>query len=296
MLDLPPYFLTQNRVRWEIEEALLLLLRRLAYPCRLSELEGLWGRHRSSLSRCFNVMLRLLHDRFRIHVSGKLAWWNQYFQAFNAAVKRKLRTVDPAIRVVGFIDGKVHPICRPSPVTVRGVALDIQRENYNGHKRVHALKVQAVHAPNGMTIDYWGVSAGRRHDSHLLRMSLLNERMANLQAGRPEQYVIYGDAAYGGALSHIQRGYVGANLTPAQRALNKQLARARVSVEWGFAKVYNLWAFLDYKKNQKLLLQPIGQYIAVAVFLTNCHSCLYGNQTADYFGVAPPTLEAYING
>jgi len=295
-LDLPEQLTMQNRVCWQLEEALLLLLRRLAYPCRLGELESMWGRDKTQLSRCFNSMMCLMYSRFQHHITNKLAYWSEHFTEFCDSIKRKLHTDDAAMTVVAFIDGKVQPICRPSSVTVHGVTLDVQREMYNGHKRTHGVKIQAVHAPNGMTIDYYGVGSGRRHDAHLLRISELNDRMAIVQAGWPRQHVIYGDAAYGGTNSHIRRGHVGANLDNEQRRQNEQLSKVRVSVEWGFAKIYSLWAFLDYKKTQKLLLQPLGQYIAVAVFLTNCHSCLYGNQTASYFGVAPPTLDAYLNG
>ena len=41
----------------------------------------------------------------------------------------------------GFVDGTVRPICRTG---------ENQRLVYNGHKRVHALKFQAVALPNGL--------------------------------------------------------------------------------------------------------------------------------------------------
>ncbi|KAJ8914011.1 hypothetical protein NQ315_012034 [Exocentrus adspersus] len=50
----------------------------------------------------------------------------------------------------------------------------------------------------------------------------------------------------------------------------------RISVEWGFGKVIQLFAFLDFRKNQKLLLQNLSNLYRVAVLLTNCHTCLYG--------------------
>nr|CAH7747685.1 unnamed protein product [Callosobruchus chinensis]CAH7747688.1 unnamed protein product [Callosobruchus chinensis] len=36
----------------------------------------------------------------------------------------------------------------------------------------------------------------------------------------------------------------------------------RQAVEWGFEKVVNEFAFLDFKKNQKLLLQDVGQMLS----------------------------------
>lgn len=73
-----------------------------------------------------------------------------------------------------------------------------------------------------------------------------------------------------------------------------RMSALRQSVEWGFGKVINEFAFLDFKKNQKLLLQDVGTMYRTAVILTNCHTCLYGSQTAQYFEVNPPLLENYL--
>ena len=69
------------------------------------------------------------------------------------------------------------------------------------------------------------------------------------------------------------------------------MSKLRVSVKWGFGKTCQLFAFLDFKKNLKILLQPIGKYYLVAAVLANCHTCLYGSQTSTFFGVDPPELE-----
>ena len=47
----------------------------------------------------------------------------------------------------GFVDGTVRPICRLG---------ENQRMVYNGHKRVHALKFQAVAVPNGLIGQLFG--------------------------------------------------------------------------------------------------------------------------------------------
>lgn len=56
-----------------------------------------------------------------------------------------------------------------------------------------------------------------------------------------------------------------ANIQPHQLAFNASMKVPRVSVEWGFQKVLAEFAFLDFKKNQKLLLQDIEEYYKVAV-------------------------------
>ncbi|CAM9718435.1 unnamed protein product, partial [Phaeothamnion confervicola] len=123
------------------------------------------------------------------------------------------------------------PTSRPSQV--EGAPADLQRYCYNGHHRLHGLKFQGVMNPNGIVSDMYGSVVGRRHESHLLARSNLNNRMATAQAGNPRQYKIYGDAAYP-MLSHISRGCRGAVFTPPQRACNLAMSEARIFVEWRF--------------------------------------------------------------
>ena len=62
-----------------------------------------------------------------------------------------------------FIDGTVRQVSRP------GIH---QRGMYNGHKRVHAVKLQSIAAPNGMIANLFGPSGGRRrHGSDMLAES-----------------------------------------------------------------------------------------------------------------------------
>lgn len=74
------------------------------------------------------------------------------------------------------------------------------------------------------------------------------------------------------------------------------MSSCRVSVEWGFGKIMGLFQFLNHEENLRVLHQPVGLYYPVANILANCHTCLYGSQTGDYFGLAPPQLEEYLSG
>jgi hypothetical protein len=73
------------------------------------------------------------------------------------------------------------------------------------------------------------------------------------------------------------------------------MSAVRMSVEWGFGKITSLFSFLDFKRNLKLFLSPVGIYYMVGALLTNCHTCLNGSETGSYFGCYPPTLEEYFN-
>ena len=69
----------------------------------------------------------------------------------------------------------------------------------------------------------------------------------------------------------------------------------RVSVEWAFGKVVQYFAFLDFRKNLKVLLQPIGKYYIVGVILANCRTCLYGSTTSSFFNLPLPDLQTYLH-
>ena len=86
------------------------------------------------------------------------------------------------------------------------------------------------------------------------------------------------------------RPFQGARLTPEQSAFNSQGIAVRVCIEWEFETITRLWAFVDFEKNTKILVQPVTKYYAVATLLTNCHACLYGNNTSEHFQLHPPTL------
>lgn len=178
----------------------------------------------------------------------------------------------------------MRAICRPS---------NNQQECYNGHKRVHALKYQSVVTPNGLIANLFGPIEGRRHDSFLLSESQLLPALALKNENFNEPYYIYGDPAYPVRVE-LQGPYKGSRLTPEQREFNKQMSNCRVSVEWCFGKVLSLFAFVDYKKNQRLFLQPLSKYFKMAVLLTNIHTCFYGSQTSVFFNVSPPNVEDYL--
>ena len=130
-------------------EALLVLLRRLAYPNRLCDLVKLFGRSKTELSLIFNVvcMKKLLsmcknkiyllpsqiindvHHRFNDLLSSFDHVWLDK-QQFASAIEAKGA---PLSQCIGFIDGTVRPIARP---TVN------QRIMFSGHKRVHCVKFQ----------------------------------------------------------------------------------------------------------------------------------------------------------
>ena len=56
------------------------------------------------------------------------------------------------------------------------------------------------------------------------------------------------------------------------RGFNTAMSKVQQSVEWEFGKVVRLWTFLNFEKNLKLFLSPVGKLYMVGVLLTNCHT------------------------
>ena len=186
----------------------------------------------------------------------------------------------------GFVDGTVSPVCRPS---------ENQRVLYNGHKRVHSIKFQAVALPNGLLRNLFGLIDGRRHNSFMLTASGFFQdlqRFSNCPlTGDP--LCVYGDAAYP-IRAHLQRPYKGGVLTPAQQDFNALMSTVRSSVEWIFGDIVNYFKFLDFKKNLKIGLNAMGKMYVTCALMQNARSILYDSATSECFGLSPPTIEEYF--
>ena len=149
--------------------------------------------------------------------------------------------------------------------------------------------------PDGIIAQMKGPWIGSRNDCGMLNESQLIDILSAHFNDGDVPIVLYGDPIYS-FTSHIWSGFKGARLTEGEEQFNKTLSLVRESVEWGFGKVITYFAWLDFAKNQKMFLQPVAKYYVIGAFLTNCHTCLYGSQTSQYFDLDPPSLEHYLTG
>ena len=127
----------------------------------------------------------------------------------------------------------------------------------------------------------------------MLAESGLSRKLTQYNQANGQPYVVYGDPAYG-ISTNILTPFRGAQITVAEKEFNKSMSQVRVSVEWTFGKILQYFTYVDLKRNNKIFLQPVGKYYAVAALLTNCHTCIYGSLTTTFFNVAPPSLESYL--
>lgn len=284
VLELPAKVIAGNGVCEDRVTALAMLLRRLAYPARSSDVEMMFGWERSRFTRIWQTTASLIYHRWRHLLRfDPTRLTPSKLQQYAKAISTKCGFEVP---VWGFIDGTLRKVARP---------LLNQRILYNGWKRIHALKWHSVITPDGLHAHVFGPVEGRRHDETLYKESGLTKILDEYSwdpEGNP--LAVYGDPAYGIG-RHLLSPFKGAGLSDEQQAFNARMSKVREAVEWGFGDAVRQFAFLDFSKNLKVLLQPVGLLYSVALLLSNAHTILHQPQISQYFICQPPTLQEYFN-
>ena len=93
---------------------------------------------------------------------------------------------------------------------------------------------------------------------------------------------------------HLQSGFRGANIIREEELWNSKMSSVKQAVEWIFGDIVNFFKFLDFKKNLKIGLSPVGKMYIVSALLHNARSCFYGAITLKYFECKPPIIEEYF--
>ena len=146
VLQIPPLMKCNQRSVFTETEGLCILLKRLAYPCRYSDLIDRFARSVQVLGRITNNIIDYIYDTHH----HKITHWNNdilspaALQIYADAISGKGAALDNCF---GFIDGTVRPISKPD---------ERQRVMYNGHKRVHGIKLQSIALPNDLIGNMYG--------------------------------------------------------------------------------------------------------------------------------------------
>ncbi|KAF0738210.1 hypothetical protein Ae201684P_004663 [Aphanomyces euteiches] len=178
LLRVPHTAITQAGDRCLGEEALAIVLQRLAYPKRFYDMVSSFGRSRESLCRIFNWTIDFLYN-----VSKETIYFAQHIvqdrlATYAEAIRKKGAALD---NVLGFIDGSKIRTCRITqkasrPQSARPDKPNMQRLIYSGHKRMHCLNYQGVTTPDGLCAHFWGPIEGARHDT-TLRMEQMHQNL-----------------------------------------------------------------------------------------------------------------------
>lgn len=272
-----------NRIRYRTDDALLLACWHFAASQTLTVLvrQFTWT-DKTSCQLIIKDIFARLHVIARPLLERSPFLTQEYILRCAKIIARKFG-FQYAI-LFGFIDGKLFRTCKPSA---------FQRAAYSdGKHHMHGVNAQSVIDPYGLYLHFHGFETGRHHDAYTYQQSGLYE----LLEGVLGEHVacLFGDSAY--PESNRLRPMKKNPRTQPDRDWNRLSGALRVCVEWGFNKIVSLWPRLDVKRKMKMLLSPIGPWIRVCAFLTNCHTLLYGSQVADYFSCrhSMPRLEEYI--
>lgn len=149
---------TKSGYKFPHVEALCLLLAQMRDSGDAYRMTMLYNRCQSSISEIFNELViyvdRTWSPLLTFNTNGVLA--PECLAEYAEAVHEYGA---PLTGIWGFIDCTIRHICRPS---------HFQRAAYNGYKKYHALKYQAVLLPNGIIGHLYGPVEGRRNDNALL--------------------------------------------------------------------------------------------------------------------------------
>lgn len=112
--------------------------------------------------------------------------------------------------------------------------------------------------PNGIIANLFGPVNGRRHDSYVLARSGLYEKLELKFHGFNSPPYLYSDSGY--PLKKLLIIPFKGNITRRENNSNKKMSKLRVTMELGFAKVLQLFPFIDFKKNLKVYKQEVFNY------------------------------------
>ncbi|KAJ7711834.1 hypothetical protein B0H16DRAFT_1258684, partial [Mycena metata] len=133
-LEIPDEFKTTSRHSFSSVEALCLLCARFRSAGDMYSLAMLYDRAQSAISECINELVEFIDEHWE-HLLG--------CDEEHLLHPTNLKTYADAIHargaplrsVFGFIDCTIRRICHPTWY---------QRQAYNGHKKFHSLKFQAI--------------------------------------------------------------------------------------------------------------------------------------------------------
>lgn len=199
-----------------------------------------------------------------------------------ARVVKRIEKIRGRSTIWGFIDGTFQRFCRS---TVE------QKFYYSGYKKAHGMVWLAITCPDGLIGSVYGSCEGKMSDVTMLQKSGLFSRLKTLFEGKRKLF-LYGDKAYIHQ-SHIMSPFLDYT-NDRQAHFNKRMSGARIAVENSFGLTQNLWISNAFKAQMKSGLQPVGNLYLVAVLLTNCYTCLRGNQIGSRFAMRSPSLAKYL--
>ena len=186
---------------------------------------------------------------------------------------------------MGCLDCTRIAICRPGGENAN------QRSVYSGHKRIHCLMYQTITTPDGLIYSLYGPEVGRRHDLTLYTDSGWDDKLKQYLVIDGIQYYIYSDAAFV-RTPYLLISFKTEFCTGHESMFNFIMSGLRVSVEWNYKDLKQLWCRNDFPRMLKVRQLPVGMLYKASALLMNMRTCLYrGGGVARYFSCPKPSLQ-----
>ncbi|KAJ7312700.1 hypothetical protein DFH08DRAFT_640274, partial [Mycena albidolilacea] len=133
-LEIPQPFRTEHRYSFDAVEALALLCARFRSAGEMYMLAMLYDRSQASISECINELVEFLDEQWE-HLLGCDSEHLLHPDNLKEYAEAIHRRGAPLTSIFAFIDCTIRRICHPTW---------FQRQAYNGHKKFHSLKFQAL--------------------------------------------------------------------------------------------------------------------------------------------------------
>lgn len=262
------------------DHLMMILCRRLAFPCRWVDVMLILGGNETDLSDGYNFVLRYIFKTFCPLVSH-LGFWKEKFPDF---AKRLADMGAPFDNLISFVDGHFDPTARPGGDACWNLNVK-DYQVWNHLHKDHGLMYQGLCLVNGWCM-CWGPFRGPENDAKTVIVAGIIEDLHAICQELGVTFSHFADSAYTRSryMQAILKNPVGGNLTRAERRFNALMARFRVVIENLFAEVVSIFKTLQHKQNKMLGKQDIGKMFPVCMFLHNCRTLFYGNQVSAYFG------------
>ncbi len=307
-LRIPHTVTIENGSKFSGEEIFLYSIRRLVFPNTIEQLTKEFGGDTTVWSRAFKWFNIHMTEHFESKIVSAVHTWRGQFRTFREAIKKKFLSIDPArteflrgvtMSTIGFIDCTTFATCKVGNGPIqRGQGSQrrsrrVQQSFYSGHKSIDGVKSQFVTFPNGMIGDGTTVVSVRTHDLSVCTISDLDARLAELQDDDECPFTVYGDSAYQVAvLQYILAMMQGGGEVAV--IVNDIMNRLRESVEHVNTILKTTFAWTTFNKGLRVMVMDIRGILMTTMILTNCYTCITGNQVSAYFDCRPPSLEEYM--
>jgi DDE superfamily endonuclease/Helix-turn-helix of DDE superfamily endonuclease len=162
-----------------------------------------------------------------------------------------------------IIDSFETPVTRPS-------LNDKQKRTFSGKKGQHTIKTQVLSDGKGQVLDIDAGHRGPKADIKLYEESQLTEKLPAPLRGKP----IYGDKAYADQkhpeITTPKKKPKGGELTPEEKARNKEISQQRIQVEHGIRRIKGFRILRDQYRMARGIFPTVASAVVGLIHFRSC--------------------------